>query len=251
MGKMWEPWTGCYPTSVGCKYCYIYGQHAKRHGQNTVVRTDEFYKPLETVYMPRKKVTKYKIDSSDKTVGVCFASDFFIKEADEWRREAWNIIRQRPDLTFTFLTKRIDRFFVSLPDDWDDGYDNVEIGCGVENQATADVRLPLFLSYPIKKRKIVCAPLLGEVDLSAYLQKVNSVVAGGESGRDARECNYDWVLDIRQQCIAAGVPFQFRGTGSNFRQDGILRQINPKLQRRTAREMNIDTVAELEETDLL
>ena len=56
----WEPWTGCYAASDGCKYCYFYGEYSKRRGQNTVVKTDEFYKPLETVYMPRKKVTKYK-----------------------------------------------------------------------------------------------------------------------------------------------------------------------------------------------
>ena len=56
--------------------------------------------------------------------------------------------------------KRIDRFLVSLPEDWGGGYDNVNIGCTVENQAKADERLPLFLSYPIKRRFIACAPLL-------------------------------------------------------------------------------------------
>ena len=139
----WEPWTGCYAASEGCKYCYFYGEYSKRRGQNTIVKTDEFYKPLETVYMPRKKITKYKWScmESGKNVNTCFTTDFFLPEADEWRVEAWNMIKQRPDLTFTFLTKRIDRFLVSLPDDWGDGYDNVRIGCTVENQDMADYRV--------------------------------------------------------------------------------------------------------------
>jgi len=237
----WEPWTGCYKESDGCTYCYYYGPYSKRFGQNTVVKTDDFYTPVETIYMPRKKITKYKIESG-KNVGVCFTTDFFIPEADEWRIEAWNIIKQRPDLNFMFLTKRIHRFNVSLPDDWGDGYDNVTIGCTVENQEIADYRLPLFISYPIKHRLIVCGPILGAIDLSPYLDKgIESVTTGGESGRDARECNYDWILAIKSQCEKADVPFSFKETGSHFRKDGVLYNINPRMQHRTAREMNINT----------
>ena len=56
------------------------------------------------------------------------------------------MIRERTDIDFLILTKRIDRFLVSLPPDWGTGYDNVNIGCTVENQKMADYRLPLFLS---------------------------------------------------------------------------------------------------------
>jgi len=51
------------------------------------------------------------------------------------------MIKRRPDLEFLILTKRIDRFPVSLPDDWGDGYENVNIGCTVETQSLADYRL--------------------------------------------------------------------------------------------------------------
>ena len=54
------------------------------------------------------------------------------RSANEWRAEAWAMIKNRPDLEFLILTKRIDRFPVSLPPDWGDGYDNVNIGCTVE-----------------------------------------------------------------------------------------------------------------------
>jgi len=76
------------------------------------------------------------------------------------------MIRQRPDLNFLIPTKRIDRFLVELPSDWGEGYDNVNIGCSVENQQMANYRLPLFLSYPMRRRFVACAPLLGPIDLS-------------------------------------------------------------------------------------
>lgn len=236
----WEPWTGCYKASEGCTYCYYYGTYSKRCGQNEVVKTEEFSRPIETVYMPRKKITKYKMEGG-KTVNTCFTTDFFLPEADEWRREAWDIIRQRQDLQFLFLTKRIERFNISLPDDWSDGYENVTIGCTVENRELADFRLPLFMSYPIKHRIIVCAPLLSPVDLSPYLSGAEQVSVSGEAGRDARVCDFDWVLDIRAQCIRAGVPFSFRSTGSRFLRDGVLHKVNPKMQHSAAKEININT----------
>lgn len=234
---MWEPWTGCYAASEGCKYCYYYGPYSKRCGRNTVTKTTEFTKPVDTIYMPRKKTTKYKIEPG-KEVATCFTTDFFLPEADEWRVEAWDMIRQRQDLRFLFLTKRIQRFPVSLPEDWGEGYDNVTIGCTVENQEIADERLPLFIGFPIKHRVIVCGPILGPIDVSPYLDGAESVTAAGESGREARVCDMRWIESLRDQCQEAGVPFQFRSTGSRLLVDGEVQKVNPKLQHKLAREMS-------------
>ena len=149
------------------------------------------------------------------------------------------MIKERTDIDFLILTKRIDRFLVSLPSDWGDGYDNINIGCTVENQKLADERLPLFLSYPIKRRFIACAPLLEAIDLTPYLHGVDHVSVGGETGREARECNYDWVLDIREQCVKANVTFWFKNTGSLFRRDGELKKINPFKETGMAKELGI------------
>lgn len=230
----WEPWTGCYKISDGCTYCYFYGPFSKRFGQNNVHKTNEFDIPIA-------KTTKgiYKIQSG-KIVATCFASDFFIAEADEWRTEAWAMIKKRTDLDFLILTKRIDRFNVFLPNDWGDGYDNVNIGCTIENQESADYRLPLFLSYPIKRRCIAASPLLGAIDISAYLDGIEHVTVGGETGRKARLCNYDWVLDIREQCVKAGITFWFKNTGSLFKYDGTVQIINPFKQSVVAKEFGIN-----------
>lgn len=229
----WEPWTGCYKVSDGCTYCYFYGPHAKGYGQNTVQKTDKFDWPIRT-----NAKGEYNI-KGNKILATCFATDFFIPEADEWRKDAWAMIKQRSDIDFLILTKRIDRFLVSLPSDWGNGYDNVNIGCTVENQHLADYRLPLFLSFPIKRRFVACSPLLEPIDLSAYLGGIDHVTVSGESGREARVCDYDWVLDIRQQCIEAGITFWFKATGSLFRHGGMLQKVNPFKQGSLAKELNI------------
>ena len=130
---------------------------------------------------------------SGETVYTCFSSDFLIEEADEWRQDAWRMMRLRSDLHFVFFTKRIERLASRLPDDWDDGYENVTVGCTCENQQRADERLPVFLSLPLRHRIIVCEPLLTPIDLRPYLDrtKIEEVSAGGESGDGARVCDLD------------------------------------------------------------
>ncbi|MDR2888567.1 MAG: phage Gp37/Gp68 family protein [Lachnospiraceae bacterium] len=230
----WEPWTGCYKISDGCTNCYFYGPNAKRHDQGEVVKTDKFDWPVRT-----NKKGEYNI-KGDKILATCFATDFFLPEADGWRAEVWAMIKERQDIDFLILTKRIDRFMVSLPRDWGDGYENVNIGCTVENQERADYRLPLFLSYPIKRRFIACSPLLEPIDISPYLHGVHHVTAGGETGRAARECDYDWVLQIREQCAKADVTFWFKNTGAVFKRDGVVERINPFKETTVAKELGIN-----------
>lgn len=230
----WEPWTGCYKISDGCTNCYFYGPYAKRCGQNTVRKTDKFDWPVR-----KNKKGEYNIKGG-KILSTCFATDFFLPEADEWRKEAWAMVRERTDIDFLILTKRIDRFLVSLPPDWGEGYENVNLGCTVENQKTADYRLPLFLSYPARRRFIACAPLLEPIDIRSYLHGVDHVTVGGETGREARVCDYDWVLDIRKQCVQADVTFWFKNTGSLFRRGGVVEKINPFKQTGVAKELGID-----------
>ncbi len=107
----------------------------------------------------------------------------------------------------------------------------------MENQETADIRLPLYLSYPIKHKFIILSPLLGCIDLSPYLHGIDAVRAYGESGKEARECDFDWILDLKKQCESTGVQFDFVSTGMSFRYNGVLKKINPYIQRKTAREL--------------
>lgn len=212
---VWNPWRGCHRHSEGCRYCYIHKGDSRRGvDTNTIVKTDKFYAPVE-----KNKSGAYKIKSG-QTVFLCFSSDFLIEEADEWREECWQMIRERSDLHFMFLTKRIDRFMDCIPKDWNDGYEHVTVGCTVENQDRADYRLSIFKGLPIKHKNIVCQPLLERIDLSAWLDQIGLVVVGGESDKNARPLDYEWVLAIREQCASHNVHFEFRQCGTHFIKDG-------------------------------
>ena len=214
----WDPWRGCRRVSEGCLHCYIHKGDAKR-GVDTeaIVRNDRFDAPVQ-----RLKSGAYKMKPG-QLVYLCFAADFLIEEADPWRAECWRMIAQRSDLHFLFLTKRIGRFMDCIPPDWGAGYENVTVGCTVENQARADERLSLFQTLPIRHKNVILQPMLTDIDLSPYLSPdVELVVVGGESDRDARELDFSWVLNVRGQCAAKGVRFQFRQCGTHFRKDGNL-----------------------------
>jgi len=105
-------------------------------------------------------------------------------------------------------------------------YENVWLGVSVENQATADERIPLLLQCPAAVRWISAEPLLGPISFVGcwvehadprvhenWLERIGWVVAGGESGRDARPMHPSWARDLRDQCAALDVPFLFKQWG--------------------------------------
>lgn len=212
---MWNPWRGCHKCSEGCRHCYIHKGDARR-GVDTeqIVKTKGFDVPVQV-----RRDGTYRMKGG-QMVYLCFSTDFLLEDADPWRGECWEMIRRRPDLRFLFLTKRIHRFLQCIPSDWDQGYDNVTVGCTVENQVCADARLSLFAQLPIKHRNIICQPLIGPMELERYLGGVELVVVGGESDRNARPLDYNWVLSVREQCIRQGVRFTFRQCGTHFIKDG-------------------------------
>lgn len=213
--SIWNPWRGCHKYSEGCRYCYIHkSDHKRGIDTHNIVRTDNFYAPIA-----KNSSGNYKIKPG-QTVYLCFSTDFLIEDADIWREECWQMIRERSDLHFIFLTKRIERFMDCVPTDWNDGYDNVTVGCTVENQDRADYRLSIFKKLPIKHKNIICQPLIEEIDIEPYLEDVELVAVGGESDRETRPLVYEWVLDIREQCITHNVHFEFRQCGTNFIKDG-------------------------------
>jgi len=200
---------------------------------NEIIKTNDFYKPIE-----KYKNGNYKIKSG--TVYLCFSSDFLIEEADSWRDECWKMIKERSDLKFLFLTKRIDRFKNCIPKDWNDGYDNVIVCCTIENQKNADYKLPIFKDLPIKHKCITAQPLLEKIDIEKYLSNIELVVVGGESDYNARPLNYDWVLHIRNQCIKSNIGFEFRQCGTYFIKDKKMYKLQVKDLCKQAKLANIN-----------
>lgn len=235
---MWNPWRGCIKCSDGCKYCYIHKGDAKRNiNTHEIVRTKDFNKPIEKL-----KNENYKMKSG--IVYLCFSTDFLIKEADAWRDECWKMIKERSDCTFLFLTKRINRFMECIPEDWNDGYDNVVVCCTIENQKNADYKLTIFKDLPIKHKCITAQPLLEKIEIEKYLDDIELVVVGGESDYYARPLYYDWVLDIREQCKRKKVSFEFRQCGTHFIKDGKWYKLQTKDLIKQAKLANIDYKSE-------
>ena len=231
---IWNPWRGCRRCSEGCLHCYIHKGDAKR-GVDTgaIVQTADFDKPVKKL-----KNGNYRMKSG--LVYTCFSTDFLIEEADPWRTECWEMIKERQDCTFLFLTKRIERFIECVPADWGGGYDNVVVCCTIENQKNADRKLSVFQSLPIKHKCITAQPLLEKIDVEKYLNGIELVVVGGESDYYARPLDYDWVLDIRQQCIRQNVSFEFRQCGTHFIKDGKKYTLPTKILSSQAKKAGIN-----------
>lgn len=237
---MWNPWRGCHKYSEGCKFCYIHKGDLKRGvDTNNIAKTDKMNLPIEK-YKRGEHAGEYKIKSGE-TIYLCFSSDFLLEDADEWRDECWNIIRERQDLHFLFLTKRIERFHKCIPNDWGNGYENVTVGCTIENQEMADYRLTIFDNLPIKHKNIICQPLIENISIEHHLRGIELVMVGGESDRNARPLDYDWVLSIRNQCIQHNVKFDFHQCGTKFIKDGKIYNLNPMQLVSQAKKSNINT----------
>ncbi|MGN1044367.1 MAG: DUF5131 family protein [Candidatus Methanomethylophilaceae archaeon] len=217
----WNPWHGCRKVSRGCLNCYMYEGDRCRGvpGSSTVRRSStQFDRPIR-----RNRNGRYVLN--DVLVMTSMTSDFFIEEADVWRDEAWRVISMRKDLTFEILTKRPERIMESLPKDWGDGYPNVRMSVSAEDQEAWDIRVPILMSVPARKRDVFVAPMIGRIDGDKLLSegRIDAVFAGGEYGRgEVRPCDIEWVSSLRESCVSNGVTFIWRNCGTLLVRDGVM-----------------------------
>lgn len=218
MHDIWNPWHGCVKCSEGCQHCYMfYLDSLRNHDGTDIYKTKAgFDYPLQ-----RSRNGAYKIQSGE-LIRVCMTSDFFLEQADEWRPQAWEIMRERSDVRFFLLTKRPQRVSACLPEDWGDGWDNIMLNITCENQRRADERIPLLHDLPFKHKGIMCAPFIGPVSIEKYLGdgQIEQVICGGENYDGARPCHFDWVKNLRAECVARNITFCFIETGTVFIKDG-------------------------------
>ncbi len=239
MHDIWNPWHGCVKCSEGCEHCYMFYLDRQR-GKNgaEIYRTGSFRYPLS-----KDRSGSYRVRAGE-TLRVCMTSDFFLPEADEWRPEAWDIIRARPDVVFFLLTKRPERVADCLPSDWGEGWENVFFNVTCENDRRARERIPLLLSLPFRHKGIMCAPFIGPVDIEPWLAlaegQIQQVICGGENYDGARVCDFDWVRMLYDSCVRHNVRFCFIETGTMFRKDGRLYRLPDKfLQAQMARKSGL------------
>ena len=225
MHDIWNPWHGCVRCSEGCENCYMYylDNLRDRDGAEIYLTSNAGY-PLA-----RDRKGRYKIQSGEM-ISVCMTSDFFLENADEWRSEAWDIMRMRKDVIFYLLTKRPQRVSECLPSDWGEGWENIFFNVTCENQKRADERMPILLDLPFKHKGVSCTPLIGSVSLGKYLPggQIERVICGGENYGGRRPCNFDWVKSLRAECVSENITFCFIETGTVFIKDGKKYILNGK-----------------------
>ena len=181
----WNPWWGCHKVSEACKHCYI-AQLMKRSNRNS----KPFQGPVRTGIATWRKPLSWNRRAAKtgvrSRVFTCSMSDFFHREADEWRPEAWDVIRTCTSLDWLILTKRPELIRDRLPKDWGDGFPNVWLGVTVESQNYIE-RIDVLNNVPAAIRFVSAEPLLGPLKFGKRrLRKLNWVITGCESANRKR-----------------------------------------------------------------
>ena len=247
----WNPIRGCSRVSEGCRNCYAEKIAARFSKPDQPFHGLAEMKRGEARWTGVMQLVAGKLDEplhwkKPRRVFVNSMSDLFHEKVNfEWIKKVWNVISECPQHTFQILTKRPQRMLDFAQ--WMAGADDISIaawprntwlGVSVEDQSTADERIPLLLKTPASVRFISAEPLLSEIKLRwewvsagkplgggpqvnlrepwaepTPLPKLDWVICGGESGPGARPMHPDWARTIRDQCNAAAVPFFFKQWG--------------------------------------
>ncbi len=246
-GPTWNPVTGCDRVSEGCDHCYALTL-AKR---------------LKAMGNPR-----YQVDGDPRTSGPGFgvtlhhdklqeplgiprAQPIFVNSMSDlfhdcvpesFVRDVFATMAAVPHHVFQILTKRPGRMASMLERIQPDPLPNVWLGTSVETQKWAQVRIPLLLRTPAAVRFLSCEPLLGPVDLRAWIRALDWIIVGGESGPRFRALDLGWARGIRDQAVGAGVAFFFKQVGGRTSKAG-----GKKLDGRTWTELPASTPAAIVE----
>jgi protein gp37 len=247
--EVWNPVTGCTKVSQGCKNCYaekianrFWGKQEVYFDTTTEIVYCDNGQPIPVgakVYRPRKFTDvicrEDRLDiplkwREPRRVFVNSMSDLFHPDVpNQFLMEAFWKMRQTPQHTYQILTKRQERMYEFMSF-WFGNYGidkNIWLGVSVEDQATADERIPWLLKTPAVVRFVSYEPALGEIDINPYMyiqntntfgkgietgdfsyhpgNKLDWIIAGCESGPGARPANPDWFRSVRYQCVTAGV----------------------------------------------
>jgi len=241
----------CEHVSDGCKLCYSgTNNHRCLPSNGTGLPFDRRSRDLIDPVVDEKILLQPVRWQKPQRIFVENQSDLFGEwHSDEAIDRVFRIMALCPWHTFQVLTKRPDRMAKYLYRRESSGafapgpLSNVWLGVSVENQETADARIPLLLQTPAAKRFVSYEPALGPVDFMriprpddayfrergevgaigpksepddyVYWQKrlLHWVIIGGESGPGARPMNPEWVRSTRDQCVEAGVAFFFKQWG--------------------------------------
>lgn len=246
----WNPVTGCTKVSPGCDHCYAETLaerfrgtpgHYYENGFDVQLRPERLDQPLRWTRPRRIFVNSMSDLFHDDVPDEYVARVFAVMAAAE--RHTFQLLTKRHGRMRSLLTSRHFRRMVrtAMHDEFDvsevDAFGtdifplfNVWLGVSVEDQKRADLRIPALLETPAAVRFLSCEPLLGPVCLDAFHSGdghapgtpmpceawppgIGWVIVGGESGHGARPMHPEWARSLRDQCVAAGIPYLFKQWG--------------------------------------
>jgi protein gp37 len=216
--RAWSLVDGCTPVSAGCDHCWSRAM-AERFGTGTRGAGDAVKFREDRLELPGS--------TRKPTVFAVWDDLFHEKVLDHEIGRAFMAMACNRRHLFIVLTKRPERMaewsnrigvpispetcVLDLPDGWPP---NVIVGTSVEDQATADKRIPELLKVRASCLAVSFEPALGPVDFSAWISQLGWVISGGETGHGARPCDARWIESACVQAQAAGVPFWFKSWGA-------------------------------------
>jgi len=206
----WNPVRGCTKVSPGCKHCYAATFAERFRG----VPNHPYEQGFDLRIVP-KKLTEPLKWSSSKVVFVNSMSDLFqVGVPDEYIERVVKVMELADWHTYQVLTKRADRMLELLSGKLQDAgtLKHIWWGVSVEDRKYGLPRMDMLRKTPVKIRFLSVEPLLEDLG-ELNLQGISWVIVGGESGAGARPIKQEWVLNIKEQCENAGVPFFFKQWG--------------------------------------
>lgn len=244
----WNPIRGCSRVSEGCRNCYAESVAARFSGIGQAYEGLAEYKGGQPRWTGQVRLIEKHIEDplrwkAPSKIFVNSMSDLFHPEVkDEWLMKIFAVMAQAPQHTFQVLTKRPERMLEVLANSEVSGYfqrsygkwplPNVWWGVSVEDQASANERLPLLIHCNAAVRIVSYEPALGPVDFAAAMgfnvdksvrlrsltgpmggALLHWIICGGESGPHARAMHPDWARDTRDFCASLGISFFFKQWG--------------------------------------
>ncbi|WP_411033799.1 DUF5131 family protein [Shinella sp. BYT-45] len=239
----WNPWIGCAKVSPACDGCYAEAMMDKRYGRvrwggpgagaGTRSRTSK-----STWDAPFKWQRQAEKDGTRPFVFCASLADIFDNQVpQDWRGEAFSVMRKTPNLVYLLLTKR-PQLIVKLSDAAGGLPANAALGTTVEDQDRADINLPALKVAKIELRPLFTfgsfEPLLGPVVIPPAFMP-DWIIAGGEAdqgGHQARPTHPNWMRSLRDQAAMAGKPFHLKQWGEWVPQLGSVDlPDNPEISR--------------------
>jgi protein gp37 len=201
----WNPVKGCTKISAGCKHCYAERMAKRLQAMGVPAYSDGFkvgiQEHLATAPLRWKKPRVIFVNSMSDLFHKDVPTAYILRLLEVMRQAHWH--------TFQILTKRADRLLqMNHQIDWPD---NVWMGVSIENEKVIQ-RIDALRIVSAKVKFLSLEPLLGPLP-KLNLKSIDWVIVGGESGPKARPMDPSWVIDIRNQCVRAKVPFFFKQWG--------------------------------------